>query len=288
MLRLYRFFAWLVPRLPLGISYRIADLVGATIYLLYRPTREAVAHNQRRALGEEATRAQVARSTRRAMQNLVRTYVDEFRLPAMSGEALKAAIDIHGLQHLEAARALGKGVIIASAHYGSPQLVGQLLAVLGYPTTVVVEHTQPEALFEFMTRMRSSHGLKMLPIDKPLTPLIRALRKENGVVGLVVDYDVSGTGIVMPFMGEETRVADGPVQLALRTGAPIIVGFCRRTRDLRYEATLLPPLSLTGLPADEKEATRTGTARLMSVLESFIRSDPAQWLMTNPLWQHTP
>lgn len=285
MLQLYRLLATLIPKLPLRFSYWLADVIGAGIYYLHRPTREAVEHNQQRVLGNRATPAAVAVSARRALQNLTRTYVDEFRLPAMSGDDLKAAVDIHGLEFLEQARAKGKGVILATAHFGAPQLVGQLLAVLGYPTTVVVEHIQPEALFDFMTSLRSSHGLTMIPVDKPLIGLIRTLRKENGVVGLVVDRDVTGTGIRLPFMGEETRVADGAIQLARRTGATIVVAFCRRKRNYRYEAFILPPLALENLPADEGEANREGTRRLMHHLETFIRTDPAQWIMTTPLWE---
>ena len=158
MLKVYRFLATWVPKIPLWLAYWLADLIGAAVYNGHRPTREAVIHNQWRALGHRATPATVAVSARRAVQNLTRTYVDEFRLPAMSGADLKASVDIQGLEFLEQARTRGKGVILATAHFGAPQLVGQLLAVLGYPTTVVVEHTQPEELFEFMTAMRSSHG----------------------------------------------------------------------------------------------------------------------------------
>jgi lauroyl/myristoyl acyltransferase len=285
MLPLYRFLARWIPRLPRRLSYTLADVVGAAVYYGHRPTREAVAHNQQRALGASASPAAVGTSTRRALQNLTRTYIDEFRLPAMHADEIKAAVTINGLEFLEAARAKGKGVILASAHYGAPHIVGQLLAILGYPTTVVVEHVQPEALFEFLTAQRSSHGLNLIPIDKPLIGLIRTLRKENGVVGLVVDRDVSGTGVLLPFMGETTRVADGAVQLARRTGSAIVVAFCRRIANHRYEAFILPELDLSNLPDDDAEATRVGTMRLMHQLETFIRTDPSQWIMTTPLWK---
>lgn len=284
MLKIYRLLAAWVPKLPLWLAYWLADMIGAGVYYFHAPTREAVAHNQQRALGHRANPATIAVSARRALQHLTRTYVDEFRLPAMSADALKAAVDIQGLEFLEQARAKGKGVILATAHFGAPQLVGQLLALLGYPTTVVVEHTQPEELFEFMTALRSSHGLTLVPIDKPLIGLIRTLRKENGVVGLVVDRDVTGTGITLPFMGEPTRVADGAIQLARRTGAAIVVAFCRRRANYRYEAFILPPLALDDLPTDDSAAISEGTRRLMLQLETFIRTDPAQWIMTTPLW----
>ncbi len=284
MLRLYQFCAKWIPRLPAWLAYGLARAIGTLVYYLHPPTRNAVAHNQKRALGSRATPAAIAISTRRALQNLVKVYIDEFRIPSLSGDDLKAAVDIYGMELFEEARARGKGVILATAHFGAPSLVGQLLAVLGYPTTVVVEHLQPEALFEFVTSLRSSHGLKMIPLDKPLIGLIRTLRKENGVVGLVVDRNVTGTGVRLPFMGEELIAADGAVQLARRTGAPIVVAFCRRKNNRRYEAWVLPALNFDDLSDDEDIAVQEGTARLMAQLETFIRTEPAQWVLTTPLW----
>lgn len=283
-LPLYRFVRRWLPKVPLSVSYRLAEWIGDTIWLGHRQARANIEHNQRRALGPDATPKELALSSREVFRNLVKIYVDEFRLPSLTSDALRESVQVYGLEHLEAAHAQGKGVLLVSAHYGAPQVVGQLLAVLGYPTTVVVEHVQPEALFEFMCDMRQSHGIRLIPIDKPLIGLIRTLRKENGVVALVVDRDVSGSGIRMPFLGEETTVADGAVQLALRTGAPLVIAYCRRRPDLGYEAFVEPAITLPEKPEDFQAAVREGTALIAARMETFIRENPGQWVMTVPLW----
>ncbi len=40
-------------------------------------------------------------------------------------------------------------------------MVGQILACPDYPTTVVVEHLQPEELFQFICQLRKSHGIRL-------------------------------------------------------------------------------------------------------------------------------
>lgn len=284
-MRVYHWLKNWIPRIPLSISYRLADIGGDLIWLFAKGVRANVEDNQRHAMGPEATDEEVAASTRRVLRNLAKIYVDEFRLPAFSAQELRDLVIIHGLEHLEAARAEGNGVVLASAHYGVPHVVGQMLAVLGYPTTVVVEHIQPEEMFEFMCELRSSHGLRLLPVDKPLIGLIRTLRKENGVAALVVDRNPTGAGIVMPFLGEETNVADGAVQLALRTGSPLLVAYCRRRDDYRYEAVVEPAIPLPEKPEDMERAVREGTEALMARMEAFIREQPDQWVMTVPLWK---
>ncbi len=282
---LYRLAAWLAPKLPLGLEYWLAVLAGDLLWFFAEGTRAKIEHNQRRALGPGATPEQVSQSSRQALRNLAKIYVDEFRLPALSHEALREQITIHGLEHLQAAHAAGQGVIVTSAHYGAPQVVGQMLAVLGYPTTVAVEHLQPEEVFQFMCNLRTSHGLRLIPVDQPLMPLVRTLRKERGIVGLAVDRNVTGSGVCLPFLGEETRIPDGPVRLALRTGATLLLALCRRVPENRYEAVVLPPIELPDTLEDMEAAVREGTARLIACLEPFIRERPEQWILTVPLWK---
>ena len=165
-IRFYQLAKWLMPKIPLAVSYRVAELVGDLIWLFVRQVRHNFEHNQRRALGPDATPYEIRQSSRHALRHLVKLYVDEFRIPALSKEEIRQSIIIHGLQHLEEAYAQGQGVILVSAHYGAIQMVGQMLTVLGYPAMVAVEHVQPEALFEFMCEMRACHGLRLISCSK--------------------------------------------------------------------------------------------------------------------------
>ena len=286
--KIYKLATTWVPKIPKPISYGVAGMAGDLIWLLFPQVRKNFEHNQRRALGPTATSREISQSSRHAIRNLAKIYVDEFRLPAMTQEEIQQSVIIHGLEHLEEAHAKGKGVILTSAHYGAPHVVSQMLTMLGYPTTVVVEHIQPEELFQVVCEMRSSHGLRLLPIDGPLIGLIRTLRKEKGIVGLVMDRDVSGTGIRIPFLGEETSVPDGAVKLAIRIGAPIVLAYCRRRSDYRYEAFIDPPFYFERKPADLDQAVYEGTKRIMERMEVFIREQPAQWVMSVPLWKSNP
>lgn len=283
ILRAFRAARWLVPRLPLWLSYGAAILVADMLWLLNGGARAGIESNQRRALGPDATEAQVALSSRDALRNLAQVYVDEFRTPSLTGHELVAAVHFKGLEHLEAAREAGKGVILTSAHFGAPQLVGQLVAVLGYPTTVVVEHVRPEPLFEYLCELRSTHGLRLVPHDGPLIDLFRTLRRQNGVVGLVVDRNLTGEGQVLDFLHGRTCFVDGPARLALRTGAGIVVATCRRRPGGQYEATVLPPIFLPDSPEDPEAAVRAATVEIAARIEQAIREAPGQWLLSVPM-----
>ena len=285
-IRAYQLARWLTPRIPVAVSYRVADLIGDLIWCFARSVRKNFEHNQRRALGPTATPNEITRSSRYALRHLVKLYVDEFRLSALSKEEIRRSVTIHGLQHLEKAYAKEQGVILVSAHYGAISMVGQMLAVLNYPAMIAVEHVLPESVFQFMCELRTSHGLRLIPIDKPLIGLVRTLRKQKGVVALAVDRNISQTGIRMPFLGEETLVPCGAAQLAILTGSPIIVSYCRRLQDYGYEAFVKEPFYIHKKNySTVDEAIYDGTAQLMSHVEDFIREQPSQWVLSVPLWE---
>lgn len=279
----YRFLTWIAPRVPTAFGYWAAERVGDLIFLLSPGVRENIESNQRHVLGAGATEQEVAQVAKLALRNLIKNYFDQFRLWALSEQELMHLVDLQGLEYLEKALEHGKGVILVTAHFGSPEIVAQSLAVRDYQVTSVVEHIQPEEFFQLMYSLRTSHGLELLPIDGPLLKLVRTLRK-NGIVGLVGDRDITESGICIPFFGTKAQMPDGAVQLALRTGAPLLVAYSRRLPDNRFRAVGRPAIHLER--TDDFDAdVRAGVERIVDEMERFIREAPEQWVVTVPLWE---
>ncbi len=282
----YRLVTWLAPFVPPRLGYWLCERVGDLLYVIARGARANIMENQRQVLGPEAPDELVARNTRLVLRNLAKNYFDQFRLWKLSDDEVLAMAELEGLEYLDEALSHGKGVILVTAHYGSPELVAQSLAVRGYDITAVVEHIQPEPLFQLMCALRGIHGVNLVPSDKPMLPILRALRR-NGVVGLVGDRDATNSGICLPFFGKEARMPDGSVQLALRTGAPLLVAYSRRLPDNRFRAVGRPALYLE--KGEDFEAdVRAGMERVLREMEAFIQEAPEQWVMTVPLWRTCP
>lgn len=278
----YRFLTWLSPKIPPAVGHWVSERVGDLVFWFNGGVRENIEHNQRHALGCQASDAEVARRARLALRNLAKNYFDQFRLWALSEEDLKALVELEGQEYLDAALEHGNGVVLVTAHFGSPEIVAQSLAVRNYNITSVVEHIQPEAFFDLMYSLRTRHGLDLLPIDGPLLRLVRTLRK-NGIVGLVGDRDITESGICVPFFGEEARMPDGAVQLALRTGAPLLVAYSHRLPDNRFRAIGRPALHLER--TDDFDAdVRAGVEAMLREMERFIGEAPEQWVVSVPLW----
>src|SRR5437660_339948 len=65
------------------------------------------------------------------------TFTDFLRLGHLKREALAGAVEVHGAEHLAAARASGRGVILLSAHLGNWELGAAWLAAGGARVNVV-------------------------------------------------------------------------------------------------------------------------------------------------------
>jgi KDO2-lipid IV(A) lauroyltransferase len=112
--------------------------------------------------------------------------------------------------------------------------------------------------------------------------LFRTLRR-GGVAGVAGDRNITGDGALVKFFGSLTRLPDGHVRLAVRTGAPLILGFSRRLGRDAYEARFWPHFSIPE-EGSEEERLAAGMAYVVKGLEEVIRAHPEQWVVTVPMW----
>jgi lauroyl/myristoyl acyltransferase len=288
----YRAFLWagrLAERLPLWLIYGLALLAAEVAFLVNGSARRVAMANMRHVLGEHASPAVVRRAARGCFHTAALYYCDLARTPRMRPARFFARnLTVHGYEHFARAVAAGRGVIMATIHYGSPEYVAQALRAKGITFLALVEPLHPPQLAALFHRYRSSHGHEFVPVD--VTGIKRALRRlrQGGIVAVLVDRDIQHTGVEVPFFGAPARLPPGAVDLALHTGAALLPMISRRTGLDRFAVTVLPPLDLvrTGDPRADR---RRNTARLIACFEPFLRADPSQWfVLEEPVWVSAP
>jgi len=279
---LYRLAGVLVPRIPPTISYPLFSLIGGLAHRLNGNARANVRENIRHVLGPGASRAQVERLARATFDYVAYNYYDLFRLPTLSPDQVEAMVRIEGWENVEAALSLEKGVVMTSAHFGNIEIVLYAMLMRGVAITIPAERVEPPELYDYLTKLRTSKGLKLIPVDGPMLDLFRTLRR-GGVAGVAGDRNVTEGGAVVEFFGAPARLPDGHVRLALRTGAPLIMGFSRRLGRDAYEARFWPHFCIPDEgPEDERMAA--GMAYVVRGLEEAISAHPEQWVVTVSMW----
>jgi len=184
---------------------------------------------------------------------------------------------------LEDAIALGRGVVILSAHYGGWEISG--LAVMAYVKKVhtVARPLDNELLERDVARIRARTGVQMVDRSRAARPLLKALQ-QKGVVILLPDQAVQPReGILVPFLGRPAWTTDAPAKLALRQESVIVFGFCipgTTGHLLEFE----DPLRIDQLPSEEKNAEAL-TTRINDVISSRIAARPELWLWMHDRWK---
>lgn len=284
---LFRFAGLICPLLPARCGYWLFARFGDLAFLFTGRKQQTYFNNLRHVLGGQATQAQMNAVARRAFQNLLKNYFDLFRGHGLTRERILAQLaGVHGFAYLENAMKQGKGIIAGSAHFGAWDMVIHLAATY-LQTEIVVpnERLKPEKLFQYILALRRSQGIEVVPLDVAPRALIKALRTGH-IAGLAYDRDITQTGPLVNFFGAPTQMPDGAVQLSLKYGSPVIIGFAVRQRDNRSMVYIEPPLEFEKTGDNERDI-RAGVQKIAAVMEKYIRQYPDQWLMFQGIWSAT-
>lgn len=278
----------LLGRLSLRNLYGIAHFFGDRAYQFRRNARRDVLANMRQVMGPDASDAEVDRATREVFRNAARYYADLLSIPRMDPQRFwEEQLTIEGVPYLEDAVNSGRGTVVVSAHFGTPELVVQAMAAKGFKVFSLTEPLQPQELSDFTMWLRSRHGHEFLPVGfRGIKEAILRL-KSGGIVALLLDRDIGGNGEPVEFCGAMTTIPLGAVELAQRTGADLIPAWAWRIDGFRFRAMIGPPLELVHT-GDFEADVRANAKSMLALFEEKLRSDPGQWAVLEAIWDRKP
>lgn len=270
--------AWLPARLGLWMGARLGDLAWAAL-----PRRRAVAlENLARAFPERAgpELARIGRDSFRHLgMNFVESCVFFFRPPAR----LLSRVSVEGLANLEAADALGRGMLLLTAHYGNWELLAASHALSRFPLSVVMRPLDSPAFDPILERFRLRSGVELITKRRALPDIVDALRRRR-MVGILLDQNASRReGVFVPFFGVPASTSKGMALIALRTGAPVLPVFIRRRPDGRH---VVHAGAQVPVPSDGDVVAFTRAFN--EAIEAAIRRAPEQWFWLHRRWKTRP
>ena len=276
-------FGWLLAHLPsrvgLAAGRRLGDLLWWAL-----PRRRAIAlDNLVRVFGGERSPAEIRRLGRRSFQHVGMNLVEACRYFFRPTHVMLSRIRVEGLQHFQTAAALGRGVLILTAHFGNWELLAAAHGLTGVPLSIVMRPLDHPLLEDLAARFRRRSGAELIVKRQAVREVLTALRRQR-MVGILLDQNATrAEGVFVPFFGSPASTSKGLALLALRTGAPVVPIFLRREPGGRHcmdVGAALPP------PPDGELTTYT--SMFNRVIEAAIRRAPEQWLWMHDRWRTRP
>jgi phosphatidylinositol dimannoside acyltransferase len=233
----------------------------------------------------DATAADLRRLSRAGLRSYLRYWLEVFRLNVIPPDEILGNMRCTGeetaLRHL----ASGRGVIFALPHMGNWEHAGAWIVQRGVGKfTTVAERLRPPSLYDRFVGFRESLGMEVLPhAGGPSRFGILAQRlRAGGLVCLLCERDLTGSGIEVEFFGESAMMMGGAAALAVHTGAalmPVTLWYS----GPYWAARVHPEIPVPG-DGDRGEKVATMTQELARVFESGISEHPEDWHMTQKVF----
>jgi KDO2-lipid IV(A) lauroyltransferase len=276
----------IVERLPRAWAYALAAVAARIAWQFAPLARPRLEYNLKVAC-PELTADELKRLSRLNFHNHAKAYADLMLLPRTRVGDMRSLLRVNGMENLERARAMGKGVLVVSGHMGSYEVVSAIWSATMTPVSFFAEELEPRALFEWYRETRARLGISVLTLDVAgLRKVVQAL-KDNEMVVTAIDRDITGTGRKMSFFGRPAPIPTGPAQMALRMGTPLIPACVYRLPDDSYVAEAGPMVIAERTGDDEADEARV-TQQLLGPIEEFIRQHPEQWHVPHRIWEGGP
>lgn len=266
--------------MPPRMLSSVAFLVGFLLYLMQREHRDVVRAAQRGALGERASVYAVERATIRSFGWFVRYWLDKAASSYYTEAERDELMVVEGLAHLKAAHEGGQGVVLASAHFGMQLWIPRVARAFGDVGFVVVGMSPP-VLERWQLAIDRELGCDtIVRSDEGPFRAMREVLSRGGSAFLLVDYDVSGNGVPVRFLGKEVPFAPGPAVLARKDGVPIVPCVVRVEESGQHVVSFAPALQVDPeAPSSVEELTQS----VATALEELIGDDATPWQFGNEL-----
>ncbi|HEY7437080.1 MAG TPA: lysophospholipid acyltransferase family protein [Methylomirabilota bacterium] len=275
--------AWILAYLPSSAGLAAGRRLGDLLWWVLRRRRAVALDNLQRSFGGERSPAELRRLGRRSFQHIGMNVVEACRYFLRPTHVMLSRVRLEGREHIQAAAAHGRGVLILTAHFGNWELLAAAHGLTGLPLSIVTRPLDHPLLDDLAARFRRRSGAELIVKRQAVREVLTALRRQR-MVGILLDQNATrAEGVFVPFFGSPASTSKGLALLALRTGAPVVPVFLRREPDGRHCMDVT-----AALPPPEDGLATTYTATFNRVLEATIRRAPEQWLWMHDRWRTRP
>jgi len=260
----------LLARFPLPVLHRLGALFGWMTYL--------VSPQYAARLRENLLQAGLERSDA-VLHKLLHANIREagkgvLELPWVwrrpLDEVVASVKQHHGWEHVEAAHAKGKGVIILTPHIGCFEVIS-LYIVARFTMTCMYRPPRWKFLDTLMHQGRERGKMKLVPTDLGgVRQLLKTLKRGDFIGVLPDQVPGNGEGEWASFFGRPAYTMTLIGRLMESSGAPVVMCYSERLADGAGYILNFTPL--------EVDVSRSIPQQVNRALEAVIRNLPEQYL----------
>ncbi|RMD87861.1 MAG: hypothetical protein D6808_00745 [Candidatus Dadabacteria bacterium] len=182
------------------------------------------------------------------------------------------------------------GVLIATGHLGSFELVGFVMPFYGLPLNFIVRSFSLKRLDAWWNSIRELHGNKVISRKGGYQKAVKAI-KTGKDVAILFDQNVRRKhGVFVKWFGIEASTTKALALIALKTRCPIMVASVKNLKDGKYQINFaecdVSDIYDSGMSTKDK--IREITQRVSSCYQRIIEDFPEGWFWMHRRWKTRP
>lgn len=274
---------WLLHHLPLPVLARIGSGLGSLLYVLVRPRRRIALANLRACFPQRSP-ADVAALTRAHFQVAARAMLERGVLWWGSAERIRAMVRLEGFEHLEAARATGRPVILLVPHFVGLDAAGTRIAQ-EIRSVSIYARQKDKVLDRWLYHGRTRFGDQLLlSRQEGVRATVKAM-KSGRLFFYLPDLDYGARdSVFVPFFGVEAATITGLSRLARLADAQVLSCIARMLPGgAGYRVEIGP--AWTDFPSHDVVAD---TRRMNAHIEAAVLTMPEQYYWVHRRFKTRP
>jgi len=275
-------------------SARVAFFGGLfrIIFALVPRIRRTIERNLKLAFPEKdaAWRKDIARKN---ATELGRLLADTVRLPSLTPEWGESHVEIKVLEQYRARlkEDPSRGILIATGHLGSFELLGHAIGLRGLPLAAVARKFQSQRFDAWWTGLREARGNKIIDRRGAFKEVVATIGSGMSAAILFDQNVTRNHAVFVNWFGVPAATTRAVGLAALRTGAPLYVASIRYIGEDRYSVDALE-CDYTDIYQDDKlssdEKVVLITQRVADHYCEMIRNFPEGWFWLHRRWKTRP
>ena len=210
------------------------------------------------------------------------------RVYFLTDQFYRFEIKIHGIEHIEAQRASGKGCILLGAHLGSFELLRALAVQNKMPFKILMYQDHNAMITKIFNSLNPEIAKSVINLanDNAMLEMNECLNAGD-MVGMLGDrYIEKDKRLNCQLLGDTVEFPSGPMTLATITKAPVIFFcgvYCGKNK---YEIHIEKISDAKKLARGERDIyVKETTQKYVDRIEYYIKKYPYNWFNFYDFWQ---